>query len=237
MSGDPSGRDGGADPAGPPHLTLAPGADVTFEHEDRRSRFVCTLRRVEDEAAARALLAELRSAHHAARHHCSAFVLGPRRALTRSNDDGEPSGTAGAPMLQTLMGCTPLGADGLVVTDVAAVVVRWFGGVLLGAGGLVRAYSAATDGALAAATWVRREPRSVLRVRLPHAVAGRAEHELRTLDVAVRTGEYGPAGVAVELAVPRDGPAEAALEGWLRRHRLTAEDGGIEWVDVPLRRG
>ncbi|MCK9248075.1 MAG: YigZ family protein [Solirubrobacteraceae bacterium] len=228
---------GAATTPGPPHLTLAPGRDVTFEHEDRRSRFVCTLRRVGDEAGARALLAELRSAHHAARHHCSAFVLGPRREVTRSNDDGEPSGTAGAPMLQALLGHAPAGGDGLPATDVAAVVVRWFGGVLLGAGGLVRAYSAATEGALAAATWVRREPRSLRRVEIPHAVAGRAEHELHGLDVVVRTTGYGAVGVGVEIAIPADDGAAEAVDGWARRHDLGVRDAGVEWVDVPLPAG
>ena len=79
------------------YLTVA--GDATAEVEDRGSRFLCTLRRVTDEDAARDLVALLRREHWDARHHCSAFVLGPDGALQRSSDDGEPAGTAGAPML------------------------------------------------------------------------------------------------------------------------------------------
>ena len=85
----------------------------------------------------------MRAQHWDARHHCSAFVLGPRSELQRSSDDGEPAGTAGAPMLEVLRGAG--------VSDVAAVVTRWFGGTLLGAGGLVRAYGDAVRAALAEA--------------------------------------------------------------------------------------
>src|SRR5690606_33095353 len=104
-------------------------ADGEAEIEVKRSRFLCTLRRVGTEADARAVVEEMRRQHWDARHHCSAFVLGPDGALQRSSDDGEPAGTAGAPMLEVLRGHG--------VSDVVAVVTRWFGGVLLGAGGLV----------------------------------------------------------------------------------------------------
>lgn len=99
----------------------------------KRSRFLAHLAPAADEEAARAVIEAARRAHHDARHHCSAFVLGPDRRTERSNDDGEPAGTAGSPMLDVLRG------SGL--TDVVAVVTRWFGGTLLGTGGLIRAYS------------------------------------------------------------------------------------------------
>ena len=108
------------------------------EIEVKHSRFLCELTPVgagdddASEVAARAVVEAARKQHWDARHHCSAFVLGPQRQVRRSNDDGEPSGTAGAPMLEALV------ASGL--SDVVAVVTRWFGGTLLGAGGLVRAY-------------------------------------------------------------------------------------------------
>ncbi|UUZ61587.1 YigZ family protein [Nocardioides sp. B-3] len=112
------------------YLTL--GRDSSGQVEVKGSRFLCTLQRVPSEAAARALVAAQRKEHWDARHHCSAFVLGPDGTLQRSSDDGEPAGTAGAPMLEVLRGAG--------VSDVAAVVTRWFGGTLLGAGGLVRAH-------------------------------------------------------------------------------------------------
>src|SRR5699024_8268510 len=97
---------------------------VTAAIEQQRSVFQCRLERVADDPAARAMVEHARSTHWDARHHCSAWVLGPQGTLTRSNDDGEPSGTAGAPMLEAL---THSG-----FSDVAAVVTRWFGGTLLG---------------------------------------------------------------------------------------------------------
>ncbi len=104
-----------------------PGRSAEAEIEVKRSRFRCTLERVEDEAAARALVERLRREHWDARHHCSAFVVGPPPVpVERSSDDGEPAGTAGAPMLEVLRGAG--------LSDTAVVVTRWFGGTLLGAG-------------------------------------------------------------------------------------------------------
>ncbi|BAS17934.1 IMPACT family member YvyE [Arthrobacter sp. Hiyo8] len=137
------------------YTTLAPGDDFRHELEIKRSRFITVLRRASDEDAARALVAELRKEFHDARHHCSAFVLGPDRVIQRSNDDGEPSGTAGIPMLEALIKreTLPGVAD---LSDVSAVVVRYFGGILLGAGGLVRAYSESISAALDSAPLVQR---------------------------------------------------------------------------------
>src|SRR5690606_5623750 len=115
--------------------TLSRGVTTTTELEIRRSRFITWLRRAEDEEAARDLVEEARHTYPDARHHCSAFVVRVPGAnlVERSSDDGEPAGTAGMPMLEVLRG------SGLV--DVSAVVIRYFGGVKLGTGGLVRAYS------------------------------------------------------------------------------------------------
>ncbi|MGH3317578.1 MAG: IMPACT family protein, partial [Nocardioidaceae bacterium] len=120
------------------YLTVARSRDA--ETEVKRSRFLCRLRRVEHEDQARAVVDEARREHGDARHHCSAFILGPAGQVQRSSDDGEPAGTAGGPMLEVLRGRE--------VSDVVAVVSRYFGGTLLGAGGLVRAYSDAVRAAL-----------------------------------------------------------------------------------------
>lgn len=174
---------------------LTVGRPATAEVEDRGSRFVCTLRRVADETEARALVAELRREHWDARHHCSAFVLGPGGEVQRSSDDGEPSGTAGAPMLEVLRGAG--------VSDVAAVVSRWFGGTLLGSGGLVRAYAGAVRAALAEAGTVRRSLLTELSLDLDHADAGRVEGDLRARGVTVLETSYG-VGVRLLLAAAPD---------------------------------
>src|SRR4051794_36725214 len=92
-----------------------------------RSRFRCLLVRVDDELSARGVIEQARREHWDARHHCSAYVLGPDRGTERSSDDGEPPGTGGAPMLEVLRGRE--------LSDVVAVVTRWFGGTLLGTRG------------------------------------------------------------------------------------------------------
>ncbi|MBP3350818.1 MAG: YigZ family protein [Lachnospiraceae bacterium] len=102
---------------------------------EKKSRFIATVRRVEKEEEAIAFIEEMKKKYWDARHNCSAFVIGSRGELTRCSDDGEPSGTAGRPMLEVLLG------EG--IRNIAVVVTRYFGGVLLGTGGLVRAYTQA----------------------------------------------------------------------------------------------
>lgn len=173
-------------------------AEVHARVEVKRSRFLATLAPVVDVAAAEAVVAAARARYHDARHHCSAWVLGPDGARTRASDDGEPSGTAGAPMLAVL--------EGAELTDVVAVVTRYFGGTLLGAGGLVRAYGDAVGAALAVATRVRRRSVRLLEVRTTHTDAGRLEHLLHTsaarLGGAVGDGRTTAAGASYDVAVP-----------------------------------
>ena len=120
------------------YLTLANGTEVTGEFEDRRSRFIAQLTHVSGEAEANDFIEKVRSRHHDARHNVPAWVLADGRE--RCSDDGEPSRTAGMPTLEVLHG-----AD---LKDVCCVVTRYFGGTLLGPGGLVRAYTAATQAAV-----------------------------------------------------------------------------------------
>lgn len=206
-----------------------PARDTDAEIEVKRSRFLATVRRVEDEAAARAVVEEARRTHWDARHHCSAFVLGPPPVpVERSSDDGEPAGTAGAPMLEVLRG-----HDGHGVSDVVAVVTRWFGGTLLGAGGLVRAYGDAVRAALAEAGTLTRELRRELVVEVGHAEAGRVETELRSRGVAVLDATYGS---AVELRVgvaPDEEDRLRAVLAELTHGAAVARNAGERWVDGP----
>lgn len=165
------------------------------EVEAKRSRFLCTLERVESEAEARAVVERMRKQYWDARHHCSAFVLGPDAAIERSSDDGEPSGTAGAPMLEVLRGRG--------VSDVVAVVTRWFGGTLLGAGGLVRAYGDAVRAALDEVGLLERRLLRVFTIAVPHADAGRLESDLRSRGITVLDTTYDERA-RLRLAVPAD---------------------------------
>ena len=123
------------------YSTLRAGYEAHGEFEDRRSRFIAQIKHVESEAEADAFIAEVRSRHHDARHNVPAWILADGRE--RCSDDGEPSRTSGMPTLEVLRGAG--------LANVCCVVTRYFGGTLLGPGGLVRAYTAATQAALAAA--------------------------------------------------------------------------------------
>ena len=201
------------------YLTIARDGEATLEV--KRSRFLCTLRRVEQESEARALVDELRKAHWDARHHCSAFVIGPDAMLQRSSDDGEPAGTAGAPMLEVLRGHG--------VSDVAVVVTRWFGGILLGAGGLVRAYGDAVAAGLAEVGTLERRLLEEWSVRLDHTEAGRVEAELRARGVEVLDTTYAQ-DVRLLLGVT-DPRALVATVAALTSGRVEPERVGERWVD------
>ena len=107
---------------------------------EKKSRFIATVRKRETEEEAVAFIEEMKKKYWDARHNCSAFVIGSRGELTRCSDDGEPGGTAGRPMLEVLLG------EG--IRNIVVVVTRYFGGVLLGTGGLVRAYTQAVKAGL-----------------------------------------------------------------------------------------
>ncbi len=117
----------------PGYIVLTEGGEG--EIVEKKSRFIATVRPVETEAEAEAFIDEMKKKYWDARHNCSAFVIGDRGQTSRCSDDGEPSGTAGRPMLEVLLN------EG--VRNIAVVVTRYFGGVLLGTGGLVRAYQGA----------------------------------------------------------------------------------------------
>ncbi|MGZ6942172.1 MAG: YigZ family protein [Oryzihumus sp.] len=202
------------------YLTVARTASV--EVEVKRSRFLGHVERVDDEEQARAVVERARREHWDARHHCSAFVLGPGAEVQRSNDDGEPSGTAGAPMLEVLRGRE--------VSDVVAVVTRWFGGVLLGAGGLVRAYSDAVRAALDEAGTLKRRLSCLFDVPAAHADAARLGNDLRSRGLTVLGTDYG-ASALLHVAVPA-GEADgfASLVGALTSGASSPERVGEAWA-------
>ncbi len=230
------GRVQGEESRATSYTTLAAGSDFRHELEIKRSRFITVLRRADSEDAARDLVAGLRREFHDARHHCSAFIIGPDRSIQRSNDDGEPSGTAGLPMLEALAKreTTPGAAD---LSDVSAVVVRYFGGVLLGAGGLVRAYSESVSSALTLVPLVRRRRLRICSVEVPHAAAGKLENDLRAANLVMAGTSYGSRHTVLQVAVPDN--AGAIADAAERVQLLTAGSAslvakGTEWVDVPF---
>ena len=107
--------------------------DGQVQEEIKKSRFICHAKRVYSEEEARAFITAIKKEHYNATHNCSAFIIGERSEIKRTSDDGEPSGTAGVPMLGVL--------ENHNLTNVCVVVTRYFGGIKLGAGGLIRAYA------------------------------------------------------------------------------------------------
>ena len=107
--------------------------DGQVQEEIKKSRFICYVKRVYSEEEARDFITAIKKEHYKATHNCSAFIVGERSEIKRTNDDGEPSGTAGVPMLGVL--------ENHNLTNVCVVVTRYFGGIKLGAGGLIRAYA------------------------------------------------------------------------------------------------
>ncbi len=193
-------------------LTLDPGDRPHAEHLIKKSRFVARLRQVTDEQGAADLIAEARAQERGAGHHCFAYILDADSRTERSSDDGEPGGTAGAPMLAVLH------ARDLV--NVAAVVSRHFGGVKLGTGGLVRAYAGTVSAALDSAVLVPRVRCERYRLEVDHADAGRLEADLRGRGFEVADVTYAQRAA---LTVVTDAPdrLEAAVAA------LTAGSGEL----------
>jgi uncharacterized YigZ family protein len=211
-------------PLSPPRRYLTIASAASAEVEARRSRFVCDVAPATSEEAARAFVQQVRARSRDAGHHCTAYVLGPDGATLRSNDDGEPSGTAGAPMLDVLRG------RGL--TDVVAVVTRWFGGTLLGTGGLIRAYGDAVSAALDAAPLLTMELRDGLVVEVGAADGPRVENALRGHDGGIVTAaEWTADGLALTLAVvPGDQGAVTGIVAALTSGEGRVTPGAQSWV-------
>ncbi|MBB1509342.1 YigZ family protein [Tessaracoccus sp. MC1756] len=209
-------------------IDARPGHGVDVELEIKRSRFLTRLRRVTTEDEARAVIDERRSVHFSARHHCSAFVLGPDARTARSSDDGEPAGTAGIPMLQVLQKNS--------LTDVVAVVTRYFGGIKLGAGGLVRAYSDAVAHAVDAAGIRTVQLCRLLQIDVDFASAGGMEDQLRGLvlpsgEAVVVDGVEWSDKAHIRVAVSAGHEEELATAlATMSAGALTATGIGERWV-------
>ncbi|MEU8698262.1 YigZ family protein [Streptomyces sp. NPDC048680] len=163
------------------------------ETEINRSRFICALAPAATEQEAQEFVARVRREHPTASHNCFAYVIGADASVQKASDDGEPGGTAGVPMLQML--------TRREMRYVVAVVTRYFGGVKLGAGGLIRAYGGAVGEALDALGTLTRQRFRLATVTVDHQRAGRLENELRATGRTVREVRYAEA-VTIEIGLP-----------------------------------
>ncbi|MGY4393276.1 YigZ family protein [Streptomyces sp. TE12347] len=174
------------------------------ESEINRSRFLCSLAPAATEQEAQDFVARIRKEHPTASHNCFAYVVGADASVQKASDDGEPGGTAGVPMLQMLMRRD--------IRYAVAVVTRYYGGVKLGAGGLIRAYGGVVGEALDELGTVTRRRYRLATVTVDHQRAGKIQNDLRSTGRTVVDLRYG-ADVEIEVALPEaDLPA---FEAWL----------------------
>ena len=161
------------------HIYKTTAENGTASYEIQKSRFIAYTSHVETEAEARDFVTSIKKKHFDARHNCSAWVLGADSSQQKSNDDGEPGGTAGNPILEAIK------QHGL--TNVVVVVTRYFGGIKLGAGGLIRAYSHTASLGLEATPCLEVKPFCLMEAEMDYSLLGTVENWIRNKEL--RTGE------------------------------------------------
>ena len=193
-----------------------PGRDCETEFVEKRSRFIGHIWRVESEEEARMWIAEMKSKYYDARHNCWCYIIREGN-ITRYSDDGEPQGTAGQPMLEVF---TRAGVE-----NVCCVVTRYFGGILLGAGGLVRAYTKGAKIAVDAAGKSMKRVWTVVYLPCPYSFYERVKLEVEAFGGIIRNTDFG-AEVELELLFP-----EAQTQSFL--DRLTDMTAGtVEAMEI-----
>ena len=165
------------------------------EYEEKRSRFIANVAPVSSEEEATAFIESIRKKYYDARHNCPAFIIGRNRELTRCSDDGEPSGTAGKPILEVLLSAG--------VTNVAVVVTRYFGGTLLGTGGLVRAYTQATKEGLADAGIATMRFGKELTIGIDYTDVGKVQYILGSRQIEIAQSRYTE-NVEFDIRIPAE---------------------------------
>lgn len=164
------------------YKTVADGEIFSAEYEVKKSVFIANVKHVESEESAREFVQQVRKKYFDATHNCSAWILGEGGNLQKSNDDGEPGGTAGNPILETIKKND--------LTNAAVVVTRYFGGIKLGAGGLIRAYSHTASLGLNAAKIIRMTPFQRIALTLEYNFLAQVENFLRKKNIAVENSDY-----------------------------------------------
>ena len=188
---------------------------------EKKSRFIATVKPVESEEEAVAFINEMKKKYWDARHNCSAFVIGEHQELTRCSDDGEPAQTAGRPMLDVLL------KEG--ITNVAVVVTRYFGGVLLGTGGLVRAYQKSVQEGLANAQIIEKRNGFLLYINTDYNGLGKLQYLFAQKEISILESEYG-VDVRMTVLVPLERKEEiekAVIE-------QTNGTAGLKWGDETI---
>lgn len=175
------------------YLTLFEGGEGTII--EKKSRFIATIEPVETVEEAEAFIEKTKKKYWDARHNCHAFSVGTNMPLSRCSDDGEPSGTAGKPMLEVL--------TGRGIHNAAVVVTRYFGGTLLGTGGLVRAYTQAVQEGLKNCKLVEKYSGILMKLSMDYTDLGKVTYILNEMSVYIENTEYTD-GVVMNILIPED---------------------------------
>ncbi len=177
---------------------------------EKKSRFIATVRPVRSEEEAAAFIAEMKKKYWDARHNCSAFVIGDNQELTRCSDDGEPAQTAGRPMLDVLLREE--------LHNAAVVVTRYFGGTLLGTGGLVRAYQKSVQEGLAHSRIIDKRPGRKLTIQTDYNGLGKIQYILAQQKIPVLQTDYAES-VKIDIVTPKEAEKKLTEE-------ITEKTGG-----------
>lgn len=200
--------------------------DGQAQEEIKKSRFICHAKRVYSEEEARDFIAAIKKEHYKATHNCSAFIVGAKSEIKRTSDDGEPSGTAGVPMLGVL--------ENHQLTNVCFVVTRYFGGIKLGAGGLIRAYAGSVALAIKEIGLIEIKEQAGLRLKMSYSQYQNFDNFLKAEDLIEFDTEFTDL-VATTIYIDKQEkePLEQKLVEFFNG-KIQIDDQGLREVEIPL---
>jgi YigZ family protein len=200
--------------------------DGQAQEEIKKSRFICHAKRVYSEEEARDFIAAIKKEHYKATHNCSAFIVGEKSEIKRTSDDGEPSGTAGVPMLGVM--------ENHQLTNVCFVVTRYFGGIKLGAGGLIRAYAGSVALAIKEIGLIEIKEQAGLRLKMSYSQYQNFDNFLTAEDLIEFDTEFTD---LVATTIYIDKQEKETLEQKLIEFfngKIQIDDQGLREVEIPL---
>lgn len=200
--------------------------DGQAQEEIKKSRFICHAKRVYSEEEARDFIAVIKKDHYKATHNCSAFIVGEKSEIKRTSDDGEPSGTAGVPMLAVM--------ENHQLTNVCFVVTRYFGGIKLGAGGLIRAYAGSVALAIKEIGLIEIKEQAGLRLKMSYSQYQNFDNFLKAEDLIEFDTEFTD---LVATTIYIDKQEKETLEQKLIEFfngKIQIDDQGLREVEIPL---
>ncbi|WP_226643225.1 YigZ family protein [Mesobacillus subterraneus] len=196
------------------------------EIEIQKSRFIAYVERAETEEEAQEFIQKIKKENWNANHNCSAYMIGENDQIQKANDDGEPSGTAGVPILEVLKKKN--------LKDTVVVITRYFGGIKLGAGGLIRAYGKATSEGLNSTGIVERKLMKVMHTTIDYTMLGKVENELRSSQFILKEIHYLD---KVEIETYVEESQSVTFQEWmtdLTSGQSHIQDGQLVYLEEPI---